>query len=163
MTQPYQWYKDEKTGQYVFDVSVWVNAPVETCFNLWSHFADFPRIMRHITLVKKTGETSWHWEAMVAERRAEWEADTTEFRKNEVIAWHATSGVRNSGSVRFTPEDTGCRILVHLAYDPPYGPIGDYVAEHRLNDEFVRDLQQDLENFKQAVESGELQQFRPAA
>ena len=57
----------------------------------------------------------------------------------------------------------GTRIEVHLMYDPPYGFIGDIIAERRINDDFQTDLQRDLDNFKMAVESGQMERYRRAA
>jgi len=154
MAREHQWSKDEKTGQYVHDVSVLTNAPVDKCFMFWSDFEDFPTMMRHIRKVTKTGDNSWHWEADVGGRHAEWDAAMTNYRPNENIAWESTSGLKNSGFVRFTPEAGGCRVMVHLMYDPPYGLIGDLVAERKFNDQFYADLQKDLDDFKRLVESG---------
>lgn len=161
--QQHEWSRDEGTGQYVHHVSVWVNTPVDTCFALWSQFEQFPQIMRHIKSVEKTGTDSWHWKAQIDGQHAEWDAVMPEFRQNEIISWRSVEGLKNSGSVLFTPESGGCRITVHLMYDPPYGIIGDLVAQASVNDRFHQDLVEDLNNFKEAVESGKTERFRPAA
>jgi uncharacterized membrane protein len=163
MAEMHEWYKDEHTGQYVHDVSVTVMAPVEKCYTQWEDLEKLPRIMTHLTEVRCTGDGMSHWEADVTGRHVEWEAKTTALRTNEEIAWHSTSGLRNSGVVRFLPEKGGCRIVVHLMYDPPYGRIGDYVAEHRANDVFHEQLRRDLQNFKHAIEAGETPGERHAA
>ena len=87
----------------------------------------------------------------------------SEFQPNEVISWVSISGVKNSGSIYFSSEGRGTRVAVHLMYDPPYGFIGDLIAERRINDEFQRDLQHDLDNFKHSVESGTAEDYRRAA
>jgi uncharacterized membrane protein len=159
----HEWSRDEDTGQYVHHVSVWINASVETCFSYWSQFEQFPRIMRHITRVEKTGPDAWHWEAKIDGQQAEWDAVMPELRQNEIISWRSVEGLKNSGSVTFTPTEKGCRITVHLMYDPPYGIIGDLVAQMKVNDTFHRDLVEDLHNFKEAVETGKIERYRPAA
>jgi len=159
----HEWHRDESTGQFVHHVSVWVNAPVATCFRYWSQFEEFPKIMRHIKRVEKSGKDSWHWEAMIAGQHAEWNAVMPEFRSEEIITWRSVSGLKNSGSVTFAPAANGARITVDIMYDPPYGFIGDLVAQSRFADQFQKELVEDLHNFKEAVESGKTERFRPAA
>lgn len=163
MAEQHEWYRDEQTGQYVHDVSVFIDVPVEKCFDYWSNFENFPRIMRHVKHVVNTGEGTWHWEAQIDGQHAEWDAVMPDFQMNRMISWRSTNGLKNSGTVTFTPENTGCRIAVHLMYDPPYGLIGDLVAQLTVNETFHKDLQQDLLSFKRAVETGEVERFRPAA
>jgi len=158
------WHRDEETGQYVFDTFVVVNAPVEKCFAAWENFEMFPSLFSYITEVRRTGDNNWHWAATIGGQHADWDAGMTDFHRNDIIAWESTDGLRNSGSVTFSPEDDGrrCRISVHLMYDPPYGVIGDLVAQYRFNDEFYNDLVRDLLNFKENVESGRTDYYRAA-
>lgn len=158
------WYQDDATGHYVHDASVWINAPVDHCFRYWVDFEDFPKIMRHVVSVKKTAPDQWHWEARVGGQHVEWDATMPEFRKDQIISWQSTKGVKNTGSVNFIPENGGCRLSVHLTYDPPFGLIGDVAARTSVNQRFHEDLVEDLNNFKHAIESGQIEdRFRPAA
>jgi len=163
MANVHEWHKDEASGQYVQDASVTIDAPCDVCFSAWSNFEFFPRIMRHIDKVENTSATTSHWEATIGGQHHKWEAETVDFVANEVISWRSTHGLRNSGEVRFTPQGSSCRIAVHLLYDPPYGVIGDLVAERQLNDKFHQSLVEDLRKFKEAVESGQIEHFRRAA
>lgn len=163
MADTHNWYRDDATGQYVHNVSVLVDAPVETCFHYWSQFENFPCIMRHVTRVTKTGENSWHWEAEIAGLHEAWDAEMPEYAVNRKISWRATGGVKNAGVITFMPENGKCRITVHLTYDPPFGVVGDLVAQARVNQIFHADLEEDLRNFKAAMESGQVERFRPAA
>lgn len=163
MSENASWHRDEATGMFVFDAHVIVNAPVDVCFSAWSNFSAFPKLLRHIDTVQQLGEDHWHWEATIGGTHAQWDARTSEFRENAVISWEAYSGVKNSGSVYFSPEGRGCRVAVELKYDPPYGIIGDIVAQRRFNDQFAQELQEDLHNFKVATESGRTDNFRRAA
>ena len=163
MAEQHEWYRDEESGQFVHDVSVVVNVPVEICFRHWSNFELFPKIMRHVKKVEKTGPDTWHWEAQIDGLHEEWDAVMPEFIENQVISWRSTRGLKNSGTVTFIPMGQTCRIAVHLMYDPPYGVIGDLVAQMNVNERFHNDLVEDLNNFKTAIESGRMDQFRPAA
>lgn len=158
------WYRDRESGQFVFDAYVVVNAPIDVCFMAWANFESFPQLMRYISDVHRLDDTTWHWEATLAGRHVEWNATTTEFRPNEIIAWASTDGIKNTGAVYFSPEDDrACRVAIHLLYDPAYGVLGDLLARWRVNNAFLRDLQQDLDNFKRSVESGTAEDYRRAA
>ncbi len=164
MAEQHAWSQDEATGQYVHDVSVWIDAPVERVFRYWAQFEQFPTVMRHITDVKQTGPNAWHWQAKIEGQRLEWDADMPEFRENSLISWRSISGVENSGTVNFIPERGGTRLIVHLMFDPPFGILGDAAARLTINDRFHEDLVEDLISFKNAVESGDIdRRFRPAA
>ncbi|MHB9025150.1 MAG: SRPBCC family protein [Armatimonadota bacterium] len=156
------WYKDENTGQYVQEASVLVNAAPSVCYERWTRLDDFPRLLRHIQQVTPSGGQTWHWEANIAGQHVEWDA-TAAWVPNESVSWSSTSGLRNSGTVTFVPEGNATRVLVRMMYDPPYGPIGDMVAERGRNDRVHQDLVEDLINFKNSVESGMSgQQWRAA-
>ncbi len=157
------WVKDAETGQYCHDAAVQVNAPAATCFELWANFEALPSIMTYVKKVTRMEAQVWHWEARVAGRDEAWDAEMTQFVPNEAIAWHAVRGLRNAGTVHFAATAAGCLITVHLCYDPPFGFLGDFVAERSVNDEFHAQLQQDLLNFKHAVEAGNYDQYRRAA
>lgn len=164
MQTQHQWYRDDDTGQYVFDVSVVVHAPVHKCFTYWSNFESFPQMMTHITRVTRIGENTWHWEATVAGRYVAWDAVTSEYRRNEIIGWVSIHGQRNAGTVRFDASGVQhCRVSVHLLYDPPFGMLGDFFARRGVNNQLHRDLHDDMQAFKHAVEAGEAEQFRRRA
>lgn len=162
MKHAQEWYRDESTDEYVHIVSISVQAPVKKCYDAWWNHEMFPRFMPHIHTVKRTAPNAWHWDATVAGQHIEWDA-VSETIPNELISWHSTRGQANSGTVRFTREGDRCLISVHLAYDPPYGIIGDIIAERRLNDEIHQHLEEAVQNFKKAVESGEVEQWNQAA
>ena len=52
------WYRDTETGQYVFDAFVLIYAPVDVCFADWSNFETFPKLLSHITGVKRIDRES---------------------------------------------------------------------------------------------------------
>lgn len=156
------WRRDDTTGQYVHEAAITVNASADTCYTIWSQLDNLPMIMRYVKNVAVTGPNTSHWDATIIGQHLEWDAVTT-VSMNDTLAWESTSGLKNSGSVRFVPMAEGCRIVVHLMYDPPYGALGDLVATTRLNDEFHRELMEDLQHFKSAVESGQMERYRRAA
>jgi uncharacterized membrane protein len=116
--------------------------------------------MRHLESVKVTGEGRSHWVAKgPAGSSVEWDAEVTEDRPNELIAWRSLEGseVYNAGSVRFE-DATGKRgaiVTVEIDYNPPGGLIG-VVAAKLFGEEPYGQLQDDLRRFKQVIEVGEV-------
>ena len=163
MTNQPSWQRNKENGQYAFTASVFVHAPVDVCFTIWSYIESFPNLLSHVDQVKHTTGNQWHWEATIDGQHAEWDAEVTEVRENGLISWQSIRGLENSGSVHFTPEGDGCRIVVTLQYNPPYGFLGDLVAKRRTNDAFAQSLLNDLDQFKRGVESGDARQKRHAA
>ena len=137
-----------------------INRPPEELYRFWRDFENLPRFMRHLEAVKVTAPGRSHWKAKApAGQTVEWDAEVTEDRPNELIAWRSLEGadVANSGSVRFTPA-TGGRgtvVRVEVQYDPPGGKAGALVAK-LFGEEPEQQVQDDLRAFKQVIETGEV-------
>jgi hypothetical protein len=89
----------------------------------------------------------------------EWDAETTEDRPNELIAWRSLEGadVYNEGTVRFEPAPggRGTEVHVELRYEPPGGRIGSKLAM-LFRREPGQQVQDDLRAFKQVIETGDV-------
>lgn len=135
-----------------FESTIEVERPLSSVYNAWTQFETFPRFMEHVERVDQLDDTHLHWKASIAGREHEWDAEITEQRPDEIIAWQATTGVRNGGSVSFEPAGPECtRIKLQLDYEPE-GVIekaGAAVGAFDFN------LERDLKSFKQLVEEGE--------
>ena len=85
--------------------SVVVNVPVDTAYNQWTQFEDFPRFMGGISEVRQLDDTTLHWVAEIGGVKREWRATILEQVPNEKVAWAATDGATNAGAVaqRRTP------------------------------------------------------------
>lgn len=134
-------------------------SPVEI-YNFWHNFENLPRFMRHLESVRVTTAGRSHWKTKApAGQTVEWDAEVTEDRPNELIAWRSLEGadVPNSGRVRFTTA-TGGRgtwVDVELEYDPPGGKAGHLVAKI-FGESPEKQLFDDLLAFKQVMELGEV-------
>jgi uncharacterized protein YndB with AHSA1/START domain len=131
-----------------------INAPVERVFDLFSDFESFPRWMSHIKDVRYTGRryTRWTAEAPLGSS-VEWEAETTRFEPDHLIAWRSVRGdVETEGEVIFQETERGTTLVrVMLGYDPPAGRLGALVARlFGTNPE--EQLEEDLERFAEVVE-----------
>lgn len=129
--------------------SIEVNVPVNTAYNQWTQFEDFPRFMEGIEEVRQLDDTHLHWRAKVAGKEKEWDAEITEQIPDQRIAWHSTTGALNAGVVTFhkITNDT-TRIMLQMDYEPEgvTENVGDAVGvlSHRVTG--------DLERFKQFLE-----------
>jgi uncharacterized membrane protein len=140
--------------------SITVHRPVEEVYGFWRDFQNLPRFMRHLERVEVLDERRSHWTALApAGQTVEWDAETTEDRPNELIAWRSLPGadVRNAGTVRFRPAPggRGTEVRVTLEYDPPLGKLGSKVAM-LFREEPGQQVQDDLRHFKQVMETGEI-------
>ena len=139
--------------------SLTIAKPVAEVFNFWRNFGNLPRFMNHLERVEITGERTSRWVAKTPlDLQVEWEAEITEERQNELIAWRSLPGseVENSGSVRFksAPGDRGTEIIVNLEFQPPGGSAGAAVAK-LFGKHPDRQVREDLRRFKQIMETGE--------
>lgn len=136
--------------------NILIKAPLPKIYAAWADFENFPRFMRHIKSVTKTGERTSHWTMEGPfHTRLEWDAETTRLEENKRIAWSSTRGdLKTSGQVTFNALPDGhVEMTVMLRYVPPVGIAGDFFA--RLFDDPEGKLIEDLRNFKRYVENSE--------
>ena len=140
--------------------SLIINRDPEELYAFWRDFENLPRVMPHLESVRVTDERRSHWVAKApAGTTVEWDAEVTEDRPNELIAWRSLAGaeVENSGSVRFVPAagGRGTVVSVEMEYAPPGGPLGALVAK-LFGEEPGQQAQESLRCFKQVMETGEV-------
>lgn len=151
---------DAKRGTTQVKNSLIINRAPEELYQYWHDFENLPHIMRHLESVRTTGERRSHWVAKApAGTTVEWDAEVTEDRPNELIAWRSLEGsqVENSGSVRFetAPGNRGTIVKVEINYTPPGGAVGTLVAK-LFGEEPGQQAQESLRSFKQLMETGEI-------
>jgi carbon monoxide dehydrogenase subunit G len=132
--------------------SIEVDAPLQKVYNQWTQFEQFPRFMGGVEEVKQLSDTTLHWTAKIAGVKREWDAAILEQVPDRKVAWAATTGTTNAGSVYFESLGTNrTAVKLVLEYDPEgfVEKVGD-----RLNI-VSRQAQNDLEKFKEFIESSE--------
>jgi len=139
--------------------AITINRPAEELYRYWRDFRNLPRIMSHLESVQVEGNGRSHWKAKApAGMTIEWDAEVTEDRPNERIAWRSVGGhMDNDGSVRFVPAPGGRGTEVHVTmhYDPPGGALGRWAAR-LLGESPEQQVYDDLRHFKQVMETGEV-------
>lgn len=130
--------------------SIEVDAPIQTVYNQWTQFEEFPRFMSNVKEVRQLDDKRLHWRASIAGKEKEWDAEIFEQRQDERIAWRSTSGAHNAGTVRFDKAGDGrTRVTLELSYDPQgiVENVGDALGVVSAQ------VRGDLERFKDFIEN----------
>ena len=99
--------------------SVEVNVPVRTAYNQWTQFEEFPRFMQGVKSVRQRDDTHLHWIAEIGGVEREWDAEISEQKPDERVAWHATTGAQNAGVVTFHRlDDSRTKVMLQVEFDP---------------------------------------------
>src|SRR5690349_20483068 len=123
-----------------------VHVPVDAAYSQWTQFEEFPAFMHGVEEVRQIDDTHLHWRARVAGKERQWDAHIHEQEPNKKIAWHATSGARNEGTVLFEPMGPGAtRVQVEMAIEP--GTLGERVGTAMGLP--ARQVKADLERFRE--------------
>jgi len=139
------------------DKEIVVNAAPDRLYGIWRNFQNLPKILSHVERVEILSPTRSRW-TLAAPVSISWDAELINDKLNELIAWRSAGSqwVDHAGSVMFQPIGAGStRVHVSLQYDPPGGQIGHAVASLFAEDAGTK-VEQDLANFKRAVEEGRL-------
>jgi uncharacterized membrane protein len=140
--------------------AITVNRPIEQVFAFWRELENLSRFMRYVQSVERLGDGTSRWRALgPGGITVEWMAEIVDERENELIAWRSLpdARVQSSGSVRFTraPGARGTEVHVDMSFNPPAGALGRTVAWITGRDP-SRQLHEDLQRFKQLLETGEI-------
>ena len=134
----------------VIEKSIEINVPVNTVYNQWTQFEEFPKFMEGVKEVKQTDDTHLRWKAEIAGKEKEWDAEITEQIPDERIAWRARDGAMNAGVVTFHRlSDKKSKVMLQMEYDPEgiVENIGDAVGV------VSQRVLGDLERFKRYIEN----------
>ncbi len=126
-----------------------VEAPVNTVYNQWTQFEEFPIFMEGIEAVRQVDDKHLHWVANVGGRRKEWDAEIVEQVPDERIAWRSTTGAANAGIVNFRPKDHNhTMITLQMNYQPESATekIGDSLGL------LSRRVENDLKHFRDFIQ-----------
>ncbi len=130
--------------------SVEVKVPVDVAYNQWTQFEEFPRFMEGVEKVQQLDDRHLHWVAEIAGKRNEWDAEISEQRPDERVAWHSTTGATNAGAVTFHRlGDDRTKVMLQLEYEPESAveKTGDALGVVK------RRAKRDIERFKEFVEA----------
>jgi len=135
--------------------TVEVFCPAADLYQFWRQVDQLPRILRHVESVEAIDEWHSHWVARGPLGPAlEWDAEIINERENQLIAWQSVHGasLKNAGSVRFEPvndEVTRMKVCLELL---PVGGTAVLALARLFGTDPQRELEADLERFKDFAE-----------
>jgi uncharacterized membrane protein len=148
-----------ESGRTRVHKTVTVMKEPEEVFAFFSDLSNHARFMRHVESVRAVEGDRWRYTVRLGDDTLEFDAEVTEQRPGERIAWRSMEGspMRMDAAIeiRRAPGDRGTEVTGEMDYSPPLGLLGATVArlfreepEQRLNDE--------LKRAKQLMEVGEV-------
>lgn len=103
----------------IIDQAIHIDLPLQSVYNQWTRFEDFPLFMDGVTEVHQMGCDRVEWQVKVGGRKKTWLAEIIEQVPDACIAWRSMNGVETSGRVVFTSLGMNCtRVHLHLNYKP---------------------------------------------
>jgi len=134
--------------------SIIVKGSAEELYHLWADLESFPRFMKNVKSVTRTGDRMTHW---VVEgplgKDLEWDAETTRLEEGKRVAWNSKEGsnVKTSGQVVFTDMPHGETQITVTLMVVPQGTIAGAAAG--LFGKLDETLEGDLRSFKAYAEA----------
>lgn len=146
-------------GRYaVTGRTVTINKPRSEIYAFWRDFQNLPRFMEHVHGVEQQGDiTRWTIAGPIGELNIE--TRIVEDREGEMIAWRSTenSDIDTEGKVmlRDAPAGRGTEVQAIIAYVPPAGELGRWVAK-AFQAEPALQGRRELKRLKMLLETGEI-------
>ena len=135
--------------QYV-DVAV----PIETAYNQWTQFEDWPTFMHRVTRVTQEDECTVSFATKIWGKTKEFEAKIETQRPEERIKWRVSSGITHSGVVTF--HELAPRLTrIELTFDVDPGSLIEKAARGMRH--VKRAARADLHRYKAFIEMEELE------
>lgn len=133
--------------------SIIVKGSPSRAFEIWTNFEEFPKFMKYIKSVSKTGENTSRWVVeLPGVGELEWEAETTMLEPGTRIAWNSKNmgDFTTSGQTTFTslPEEDQTQVTVTFQFSTK----SDEMISGETIDTFEQILEEDLRNYKAYVE-----------
>jgi uncharacterized membrane protein len=134
--------------------SVDVAVPVETAYNQWTQFEDWPEFMHRVTRVTQEDDCTVSFATKIWGKKKEFVAEIETQRPEERIKWKVTQGITHTGVVTFhelAPRLT--RIELNVDVDP--GSLIEKAARGMRH--IKRAMRADLHRFKAFIEMQEIE------
>ena len=131
--------------------SIDVEVPLSTAYNQWTQFESFPQFMSGVESITQVDDTRTHWVTNIAGVEREFDAEISEQHPDERVAWRSVGGeTTHAGVVTFHRiDDATTRLMVQIDWEP--SGVAEKVASAVNVDD--RQVQRDLEKFKELIES----------
>ncbi len=153
--------KRRRFGDYaVVGRTVTIARPRSELYAFWRDFSNLPTFMENIRAVEKTGPDTSRWTiAAPAGRSVDVETRIVEDRENAFISWRSVEGsaLDAEGKITFrdAPGDRGTEVEAIVAYKPPAGELGRWIAT-LFQREPAMQGRRELKRLKMLMETGEI-------
>jgi uncharacterized membrane protein len=149
--------RDEKA---VVGRTVTIDRPREEIYAFWRRFSNLAGIMENVERIEVIDDKRSHWVVKApAGKTVEWDSVVVDDEPGRLISWQSVEGsdIRTSGRIEFidAPPGRGTYVRATIAYDPPGGVIGEWIAK-LLQREPNLQMRRDLRRLKQFLETGEI-------
>ena len=140
--------------------AVTINRPREELYAFWRDFKNLPKFMSNVQRVVEgePGRAVWTI-AAPGGFTVDLDTEITEERDGELIAWRTVPGsdVEARGRVAFrdAPGGRGTVVDAEIAYRPPGGEIGRWIAKLFQREPGIQG-RRELKRFKMLMETGEI-------
>ena len=137
--------------------AVTINKPPREVYGRWRNFERLPEFMDYVDSVRVTGPTTSHWVARLpVAGTVEWNAEITDDRPGERIAWRSVEGsiVDVRGVVTF--DRAPGRDMTEVRVELQLGLAGKHPSSELARLFAKPQVKGDLRRFKQVVETGEV-------
>jgi uncharacterized membrane protein len=132
--------------------SVDVAVPVETAYNQWTQFEDWPEFMHRVTRVSQEDDCSLSFATKIWGKTKEFKADIETQRPDERIKWSVSQGITHTGVVTF--HELAPRLTrIELNVDVAPGSLLEKAARGMRH--IKRAMRADLHRFKAFIEMQE--------
>jgi hypothetical protein len=99
--------------------SIDVKAPLQSVYDQWTQFEEFPRFMRDVVEVRQHGPDALSWKVLMGGKEKQWEARIVEQIPDTSIVWESVDGTSNRGAITFEPLGTDAtRLTLVMEYEP---------------------------------------------
>ena len=137
-----------------------INRRPEELYREWRRLENLPTFMTHLQSVRVIDNRRSEWTARgPLGRTFSWEAEIVDEQDGKFIVWRSMPGslVESAGSVQFreAPGDRGTELVVAIHYSAIGNHLGNFTAD-LLGALPERALREELRNFKQLMEAGEI-------
>ena len=134
--------------------SVDVAVPVETAYNQWTQFEDWPEFMHRVTRVTQDDDCTVKFATKIWGKTKEFEAEIETQRPDQRIKWKVAQGLTHTGVVTF--HELAPRLTrIELNFDVAPGSLIEKAARGMRH--VKRAARADLHRFKAFIEMNELE------
>lgn len=155
----------EGAEPFEFSKTITIQRDRDEVYHYWRQLENLPYIMTHVAKVEKLSDNKYRWEAEFNKQHFSWNAEIIEDIQNERISWMSADApdVENAGTVEFIDApDGGTQLRVTIIYKPAKSELGRMIAKV-FNPIFKQKVKDDLLEFRNKIESGEIIISRPYA